>query len=618
MKKDYSALLLALLLLVIVASRAFRLDVDVLDVQTDEAWSVWQTFGTAQDIIRWTPYDWTPLYYLTLGGWRAVVGLHPVTLRWLSVLAFAIGSAAFYRMSRRLFRDENGGVIAMLAFAAFGYMIFLSTEMRGYALLIAFYPLALWLAQRYFYRPTLARALPLAITLAAMFYTSLTSVPAIAMLVVFTLFLYGRQAWRWWLPGGIAALIALPEIIDKARIAVTRTSATGTIELPPISEALPELYRIHAGTPFILWIILAALAIGLSVWGTRPPPQPAPEFRGGSRQSGVLRSQASGWDRRLALGLAVWALIPFLLYVVNPLFGFFNHRYAWWVMPGVALLLGFGLMRLPAPGRMGVAALLSVIAFLPVPFDDYQLGDAPLGESFGWLADHAQAGDVLLVDPSCGCGSPETFAVLTRMYFPDGLRAVNDPEGYRRLWYLTGAAGATQGLAERVSDGRVAGIFVGPPESLFRLYEAPPDPEGVLYENGMRFHGAELLDIHTFATFHEGDTVRARLWWSVDEPPTLDYSIGVFLIGADGIVHIQDDSAPVLIYPDDAPVETSRWEAGQLYVEERALTLPSSVGRGDYGLSMALYWFGDSLRLTAPGVDADGLLPLGSLHVAAW
>ena len=617
MKKSYSALLLALLLLLIVASRAFRLDVDVLDVQTDEAWSVWQTFGTAQDIIRWTPYDWPPLYYLTLGGWRAAVGLHPVTLRWLSVLSFALGSAAFYRSARRLFRDENGGLIAMLAYAAFGYMIFLSTEMRGYALLIAFYPLALWLTQRYFYRPTLSRALLLAITLAAMFYTSLTSVPAIAMLVLFTLFVYGRQVWRWWLPGGIAVLIALPEIIDKARIAVVRTSATGTIQLPPIGEALPELYRIHAGTPFVLWLILAALAIGLIVWGRRPPPQPCPEFRGGSKQSSVLRSPTSGWGR-IAIGLVVWALMPLPLYLTNPLLGFFNHRYAWWVMPGVALLLGYGLMRLPSPARLAVAALLIIFAFLPVPFDDYQLGDAPLGESFVWLADHARAGDVLLVDPNCGCGSPETFAVLTRMYFPDGLRAVSEPEGYRRVWYLTGASGATQDVFERVSAGRVAGIFVGPPESLFRLYEAPPDAQGIVYENGMRFHGADLLDIHTFPTFHEGETVRARLWWSVDEPPALDYSVGVYLLDADGRVHAQEDSAPALIYPDDAPLETSRWQPGQIFIEERQITLPPSVGRGDYALKMALYWFGDEIRLTAPGVDADGLLPLAALHVAAW
>ncbi len=64
----FRPLLLALILLLIGASRAFRLDAAVTEVTVDEVWSVWQGLGTPDQIVRWTPYDW-PL--VIIWRWRA-------------------------------------------------------------------------------------------------------------------------------------------------------------------------------------------------------------------------------------------------------------------------------------------------------------------------------------------------------------------------------------------------------------------------------------------------------------------------------------------------------------------------------------------------------------------
>ncbi|MDL1885970.1 hypothetical protein FBR01_20330, partial [Anaerolineae bacterium CFX8] len=64
------AILLAALLLLIAASRIPRLHEPQMN--QDEIWSVWQTLGSPAQIIRWTPYDWPPLYYLALGTWRGL------------------------------------------------------------------------------------------------------------------------------------------------------------------------------------------------------------------------------------------------------------------------------------------------------------------------------------------------------------------------------------------------------------------------------------------------------------------------------------------------------------------------------------------------------------------
>lgn len=576
-------------LLLVAASRAFRLDATVTEVTVDEVWSVWQSLGTPLQIIQWTPYDWPPGYYLALGGWRTLVGLHPVALRWLSLLAFTLGAALLYRAAERLRGD---GVIAMLAYAAFGYLIFMSTELRGYILLLALYPLALWLTLRCFTQPKWRRTLPaailLALTMAAMVYISMTSIPALAALTLFTLIVYRGRVWRWWLPGGLAILLALPELIQKSAIAMTRTSAVATIVLKPFFAALAEMFSLWTGNAVALWAALVLLAALLL----------------------ILRAR-----RRVAAALIVWVLLPIALYASNGVLGFFNVRYAWWVMVGLALLLGVGLVRLPTLGRRAAALAFAVLALLPIPLDHYQIPQPPLGVNFDWLSQHLQPSDVLLIDPACDCGAPEVYDYYTRVYFPQGLTYVTAPGSYRRIWYITGAHGATASVADAVAQGRRASIFVGPPGGLFRLYEAPPDTAGSLYPNGMRFHGLELLGQNSLPVYHEGDTLSLRLWWSVDTPPPLDYSIGLFIVNADGTIILQQDGPPAV---SNAPTATSQWQPGQLYSEEHNFQLPYPLASGVYHLKLAVYWYGDGARLTAPGADADGLLPLLDFTIAAW
>src|SRR4051794_24103437 len=104
--------LLTILFLIVFASRVVRLN--MLEMDRDEVWSVWQTFGTPQQIIQWTPYDWPPLFYLTVGSWRGLMGDHPFTLRLLTVYTFLIGIAVLYRVAKRLC-DDTTALIAAVA-----------------------------------------------------------------------------------------------------------------------------------------------------------------------------------------------------------------------------------------------------------------------------------------------------------------------------------------------------------------------------------------------------------------------------------------------------------------------------------------------------------------------
>jgi hypothetical protein len=588
----------AVILLLIAASRVLRLA--ELGMNPDEIWSVWQTFGTPGQILLWTPYDWPPGYYLTLGLWRGLTGQYPIILRYLSMLVFLIGSSFLFRVVKRL-HGVNAALLVMPAYAALGYGILLSTEVRGYALLLGLLPIALWLTIRYFDHPSFQRALLLALSMACLFYISVTSIGAFLMLVIYTLIVYREKIWRWWLPGLIAGVITVPEIISKSQIAIARTETTRELVLPPLLEALRNMYKDYAGyeATFILWIILFIVGTGLIFYRRRAEKTP--------------------------LVWLLWVVgAPILMYLLHPLLAFFSVRYAWWIMLGIAVWVAWGLGHLPRKLAALPLIVLSVMMFLPIPLQNYipLTTLSPLETNFIWLKDQLAAGDVFVADEGMQCASAEEWDYFTHTYFPTGLTFVQKPDSYRRIWYVTGNNRPNPQQREAVMDGRIAGRFVGPPTCLFQLYEAPPDSEGILFENGMRFHGMDVMEGERPWTLplvrHEGETVRVRLWWSVDRIPDLDYSINAYVYSNNAGLLTESNSPPQLTYPANAPQETSRWQPGNIYIEERDLVLPSPAPRVNVGIYLVIYFWQDGRRVAAPGTNDETSLLVRILKIMAY
>lgn len=588
--------LLVGVLLFLAASRTFRLT--ELDVNPDEVWAVWQTFGTPTDILRWTPYDWPPGYFLTLGSWRVLTGEQTVTLRFLGTLGFMLGASGLYRAIKRL-RGRNAGLLAMLTYGALSYGVLLTIELRGYSLLFSLFPLTFWAMLRYFDNPNWRRALPLAFGMAGMFYLSLSSFGAFLMMGLYTLIAYPRRIWRWWLPGILAGLLALPEIINKAGVVAARTATTATVVLPPLPQALLHYYQDVAGNGLLIWIGLFLLAAVLIAIYERPL-------------------------RRVTAALLLWAFGgPVLMYFLNPVLGFFGARYSWWIMLGIGIFAAWGLGYLPRIGvGVAVAGLVALLA-LPVPFSVYNaFGPRPLEANLTWLREHMLPGDALIRNPNAQCGTPEEWDYHVRAIFPNGLQFATDAGNFRRIWYINDDTRPEDDLYRSVRENRIAKEFVGPAGCLFRLYEAPPDVVGVPFENGMRFHGVDVIERgqpwSDPIVRREGESIWVRLWWSVDRPPELDYSINVHLRSEGGHAIGSSDSAPQLIYPVDAPVETSRWQPDQFYIEERQLTLPYPMSSSEVNLYLAVYFWEDGVRVSAPNVDETTSLWLRTITVRAW
>jgi hypothetical protein len=335
------------------------------------------------------------------------------------------------------------------------------------------------------------------------------------------------------------------------------------------------------------------------------------------------------------------------MYALDNLLDFFSPRYSWWVLTGVVLWLGAGLALLPRRIVPLVGLGLAAVMFAPLPFQDYAIQSYnPMLTNLQWLSRRIQAGDAILLDTNCGCGlaprqqdndsalelddvctcgRPEEWRYFTQVFFPQGgLHFITEPAPqYRRIWYVRQNGWHDETLQARLREDYIEGAFVGPWDMLIQFYEAPPNPDGILFDNGMRFHGVDFIDpdgtIWTGPLLqHENEAVRMRLWWSADEPVDFDYSTSIQIFRDDGALAHQLDGAPNL---SNGPTETSRWEPGQFYLDERTFETARKTSTDGaavaYGIYLTVYDWTDGRRIAAPGVTDDQLLPLRMLYVKA-
>ncbi len=583
-------IILVSILLFISATRILRFD--QRELHPDEIWSVWQTLGTPVQIVRWTPHDWTPVYYLFLGLWRALVGIQPFALLVHPFLQFLIAEAVLYRVARRLF-NESAAWIGVLSFAALGFNFHLSMLLRAYMTILMLMVTALWLAVRYFEHPTRKRGLWLALALTVMLYLHLTAIFGVGMVVLFTLLVYPRRARYWALPAVLTLGLSIPLLVwPKTASAVQTAAMTLSVYSNPaflnvIFHKLLETWQDFAGYYLSMWAALLVFA-------------------------GVLIIQARIRYRH-ALGLLLWMLSPAALVLIAPVFGAFNTRHMAWVSIGIALWLGWGFSNLAGRANLGVVAVLILGMVGPVPIN--APGRIPTTTVLRQLAEKAVWGDVALVDARGLDVNGEEWDYYSQVYFPRGLTFVSNPDGYRRVWYISDPAHRNELVEESVRREHVLMATIGDSGITAELYEAPPDMQGVAFENGMRFHGADIEDARgPVPALHAGQPIHLRLWWSVDRQQNLDYSVGTYVMDGNGLF-AQFDGPPKV---KDAPSETSRWVTGRTYIEERDIVMPYPVNQNSLTIYLAVYYWKDRKRLAAPGINADGLLPLQPIQIRHW
>ena len=365
-------LTLAGLLLAIAAVRILLLQ-DIYFTQ-DEGWSAWQVFGSWSDVIRWTPFDWPPLYYLTLDFWVEVVGLQPLALRLLSVYYFLIGAVCFY-----LILKKNGGLsaafIGTLIYGGMSYTIFISIAVRGYSLMLGLILLAWLVAQKMLQKPRWYHAICFALLVSAAVYTSYISVFPVALLFLYILWMSPiriRRVLNYWALALFLMLMSLLPLVFSILPLVSHKVEANleTISVLPFHEAMANFYM-HAFNQGA-WIIIVMLLIGMGVVFS---------------QRKISRSQAF---------FLLWGVISLpVLNLLNPILNFFNITYVNWVYIGIAGFIALTVCGLPRWGRsvsLGLSCVLLLQSILqPTPVTRYfrwggrWLLAHNLSSNFDWL-----------------------------------------------------------------------------------------------------------------------------------------------------------------------------------------------------------------------------------------
>lgn len=601
----YPPLLITIVLVIIVALRMVYMP-DLIDMTPDEVWSVWQTLGSPQQILLWTPFDWPPGYYLILGAWRWLTGLHPITLRFLNVLTFTLGAAAAYRVGARWFNSPAAGVLTMTYYSVSEWSIFISLHLRGHSFVHALAPLALWLALRYVQFPNWRRGLLLSLLLGAMFYLHVTVVFFYAALGIVTVVRFGPRALRRWLfPALTVIALTLPQVLSKLSLALSSRQALQTVErtFPPFPQSFRQYLEPLALQRHEAWYPVLIVAGLLLLWRLRHADQ-----------------------RRYFPALLVWFVFPLIL--LHPaLRDFFTMRYTSWYAIGFSLLIAGGLSTLRPPFHWGAVAALLLIATIPYNVREFDQFGYDLGTTFQYLADHMQDGDVILVDSHVRSDpniALEEWDLYSRAFFPNGIPIVDAPHNHRRVWYVQNRRQSGSDFRDQLDETHVRQQFVGEPHFFTQLYHAPPHVAGIRFDNGMRYHGTDILhpndqiNTHYRPIFHEQETVRVRVWWSVDSPLGLDYSTHLHLFDTQNTSEMLDDAPQMIaVKRGEAvpPAATSQWETGRYYVQEYTLTTtPNSAA-----LMLVVYQWWDNTTVPAgDATNANTMLPARLLAVRAW
>ncbi len=602
MRRTFPPYVLAILLVLVMAGHIPFLD-QMLDLTTDEVWSATQANGTWQEVYQWTPYDWAVGYYLILSGWERLVGLHPIMLRTLSLLVYALGLSAFYRAIQRLHTPATA-VLAVLVYGSLGWGVFASLLLRGHSFTLALAPIPFWLTLRHLERPSWKRGLLLAMSLAGLVYIHSTVVIYFIMLGLFTLLIYPmRYVTRWVYPTLLMLILSSPEIIHKFNLTTQRVQATRQQQIGAWWEAIPNYYAEWFGRWHEFWWII--LVVGVAMMAVAP------------------RTRA-----RLRLGWLVWLLMPVVLYLANPLLGFYHPRYTGWVSIGLAGGLAVGLVRLPRVGQWAVGLCMLGMLYSPLALYDYDAFSPYVGETFAWLAERLHWGDAVIVDPQYRQtvrADQDEWDYFTQVFFPQHDLTFTDALTARRVWYISEVDFEEPSLYAQLKADYIPREFFGYADFFTRLYEAPPNRVGVPFESGLLFHGADLVRdgqlVDRFSSWHEGEQFTLRLWWSIERIQFKDYSMGIYV--TDGLhTVLEEHTAPLTVsyYPEEStpPSSTSWWQLGRYYVEERAFTLPANLLSGLYTVKMSVYHWEDGVLLDAPHVDENGLLPIASFGVRAW
>lgn len=580
---------------------------------SDEGWNWWVAHDTSFETIitRLTANHHPPAYFVSLGVWRGAAGESRLALRYPAILAGLLCAALIFRMGV----DVGGiftGVAAAATFAVFEQPIYYGQTIRHYGYLALGVCWSLFLFLRILRRKHPHPAL----------------LTGYAFGVAFTLYSMYIGAFVLGIQGLIGLLLWRNTVREKLRLIAAWLGA-GLLLMPWLLYALPsQWHKVERGiitgyhnsfftTPQNILTMIdlllggaAALGLGLIALASWPTIGRffAPFFDRASHRTDERRlSYLTIFSSSVGLFL--------VLLLVNLRFGLLAERTLYLLAPPVALMLGLGLQTLDArPRAVLLAALVGWAILTPQNVVPYINAD----QAAQIVAEGYSPGDLVLLetgfddavfqyemrlaleklDPN-PVNSLKVFRSFWEYDFPsdsDMLDALNLELGAdsrvwlvywnvpQRLAALLETKGFTQQGRWDIAAGKNDPLYTQYPIISVTFFARPtPEDDAVtlplIYGDVLELQAAQIAPI-----VKAGTRLQVDLWWEPLIVPGRDYSIGVFLLDADGVTRVENIGPE----PDNL---VSTWEPGTRYFDRHTLQLPDDLAPGQYTVIANVYWY---------------------------
>jgi mannosyltransferase len=591
-------------------------------VWTDEGFMAWITSDLHFDTVIDRTEQWDrhpPLYVFWLGEWRTVAGDSRIALRFWAIMSGLLSTALVYRIGADWF-SASAARYAALLYAVLHMAVYYAQEIRGYGLLMLAVCLMSFFFLRYLRRPRRAWLIGYTLSVTLMLYTVYLGLFVLAVQGLIALIWRGTWRQKFGLAGAVAAALVLfsPWLIvvlrqyDRVRSGIK--GAPGTYDT--------TLANLRTLSEF-LWGNQLALSAGLYLLGAA-----ALLWRFNSPQ----RTQSTQRFCLFSLKFSVPSVISVVnLYLVLAGGGLFvamflaNLRVAMvaartlvFLTPFLMLVTGYGLSLIQSRARGVFAALLVLLTLtgdqVIQPRLDYDVVARTVAKGYS-------PGDLVLLETGwddnpfryeLSLALPRGADILRTLPWIDpGSIAPVVPQvadtvrAYRRVWivqWLTPPQ-VIPWLASRddgyflVSDQTVpvgkqyADLYPDFPTVRIVLFERPDlEAQPLIYGDVLA-----LQDAVFGGRLVPGETLYVDVWWTALLPPTLDYSVGVYLMAPDeDRVIAQHDGPP-------GPFPTSQWVPGQFVFDRHPLLIPADLKPGTYRVAVGAYWFGDKKPLDVNG-----------------
>ena len=605
----------------------FGLRVYQLDDQSmwsDEGLSVYRARQPLPDLLGGTivldgqPSQDTnpPLYFLLLGGLRALAGESVFSLRYLGVLIAVLNLPLLYQIRRRVGGWQVGlGAVFWLMLSPLH--VWQSQEMRNYTLLLFWNLLSVYALSQIVLSKSTARKGSVvrwgtlwATAVLAGVYTHYFGLFVLAFGVL-VLFVWGVQRWQGWPP---------------PRWAIWTVMATGLVALPVLWVALarfrgvPQVDFVFVPPHHFLNHVFSAFSVGIQKEVVHPWWRVAPVVL--LAGWGVVRLWRAGRKTAALFLMGYWFLPLFLLETLsyfNPLYN--GARHLIMSLPPFLLLLGtavsptFSARSRPQiswlrPERiivtlLSLSVMVSQVDWLHEQFTAEALVKDDIKGLAQFLSEVAQTEDVIVLHaPIIGCvfdyyyegSAPWTAVPAWDQRDPEeGVQNLQAAaQGKQRVWFVVepkpriafprdvlpdwAAENWVPVWRQRFSalwlSTAIQGYIVDPV-----VTTVPPEANrlSVNWTNQLQLKGVEWPEAARAGAFWQ-----PRFYWSRSQGDVPDVALSVRLVDPQGQVWHQADQPLWTNFPPEL------WPADAMIQVQPIIPLPAGLPPGDYQVVLRL------------------------------